>query len=468
MSTQPVADRGLTRQLGPTQVVPGLRAIMLVGGSLTIGVWLFTGLFFGHRISEIQEQADVVSQRFLRAQQLLLEARTQVLLSAIALREALLDPAEPFATTSRHRMMEALDIAEDNLERYVPILDEVDEAKRVARLVDEIATLRREMTAVLASDRQRTAAEVGALLRGSVMERREAVVGVATEFGTLNRLAFVAYQSNIRAIYRRTQLQVWQALGLAVVASMAIALVAVGYIKRLERQVAAQQARDLTMQADLQRLSSALIKAREDERRSIARELHDEIGQLLTAVKVKLASVRRSAGGALPWRQSLDEGVEIIDRALHGVRDLTRLLHPTVLEDLGLVAGIDWLTREFHRQHALTVAFQRRDCDDRYPPDVENTAYRIVQEALTNVVKHAHASSCTLRLVGGTDHLTVEIEDDGVGFDAAENAHHGLGLVSMRERAHHLGGTVEFGSAGERGTRVRVTLPLPPATGATA
>jgi signal transduction histidine kinase len=435
---------------------------MVIGGGLTLGVWLFVGVFFGRRIAAIEAQADVVSERYLEAQQLLLEARNQVLLSAVALRETLLDSEEPFRSDGRRRMLTALGVAEQNLERYVPIFDEADERERIANLRSAIGGVRREMLSVLEAERSLSPAEIGTLLRGTVMQRRESATRIAEEFGTLNRLAFVRYQSDVIEIYRETQNQVWRALGFAVVASLAIALGAGIYIGRLEGRVAEQHERDRALRRDLQRLSSALIKAREDERRSIARELHDEIGQLMTAAKVTLAAVRRAVAMDGPVRRSLDEATDIVDRALHGVRDLTRLLHPTVLEDLGLVAAVDLLVKEFRKRDGADIVLLHEHCQGRLRPDVETAAYRIVQEGLTNVAKHARARHCVVRLLGHDGKLVVEVDDDGVGFAGEAAAAEGLGLVSMRERAAQLGGSMEILSGSGRGTRITVVLPLQP------
>lgn len=436
------------------------RTAMLVGAGLTLGVWLFAGLFFSRRIEQIQARTSVISQRYLRAQQVLTEARNQVLLSSVYLREALLDPSDPFVADSRARMVAALDVAEENLAKYVPVLDGSLEVARVERLKGEVAALRHEMEGVLSTDRRLWPSQAGALLRGRLMPRRESVIRVADELGTLNRTAFVEHQAETAAIYRATQAQVWQVLGLAVLASVGIALLASRYGGRLERRVQEQQAKDAEMQAQLQRLSSALIRAREDERQNIARELHDEIGQLLTATKVEMAVAQRSIERG-DSDEHFDEARRVMDRALHAVRDLSHFLHPAVLDDLGLVAAVEAQVRAVRKRISTQITFTHDVGTARLPVELERAGYRIVQEALSNVVKHAAATTCDIRIVVTDGRLVLDIDDDGRGFGAPRmETSMGLGLISMRERTAQLGGTIVIESGDGRGTHVHVECPV--------
>ena len=153
----------------------------------------------------------------------------------------------------------------------------------------------------------------------------------------------------------------------------------------------------------------------------------------------------------------------ITDGALTTVRDLSRLLRPALLDDLGLPAAIEWYLNAFGTRHGVRVALSQEHMDDRLLPEIETAAYRIVQEALTNVAKHAGASACRvyLRQMSGT--VLVTVEDDGIGFDRAlfvdGRTSRGLGLIGIRERVSHLGGTVRLEGAPGEGTRLTVELP---------
>jgi signal transduction histidine kinase len=243
-------------------------------------------------------------------------------------------------------------------------------------------------------------------------------------------------------------------------ASFAIGIIAVLYVGRLENRIQRQRVREAENARDLQRLSSQLLTVQEEERRTIARELHDEVGQVLTALKVELAVAQHgvTAAGAAP--DALDEARAIADSALHTVRDLSHLLHPSLLDDLGLAAALESYAKGFAKRHSIRVDVLHDQMDDRVAPRVEAAAYRIVQEALTNVVKHAHATSCRVYLQPLTNTLLVTIEDDGIGFDPVQVAEsRGLGLIGIRERVAQLGGTIRLETAPGKGTRLTVELP---------
>jgi two-component system sensor histidine kinase UhpB len=160
----------------------------------------------------------------------------------------------------------------------------------------------------------------------------------------------------------------------------------------------------------------------------------------------------------------LRDAQSITDGAVNTVRDLSHLLHPALLDDLGLAAALEWYLQPFGRRHGIRVALTHHGMDVRLRPEVEIAAFRIVQEALTNVAKHACATSCNVSLQRLDRTLQITIEDDGAGFDLATveapGAHRGLGLLGLRERVWQLLGAIHVESAPGRGTTIRVELPV--------
>jgi signal transduction histidine kinase len=157
----------------------------------------------------------------------------------------------------------------------------------------------------------------------------------------------------------------------------------------------------------------------------------------------------------------------ITDGALHQVRDLSYLLHPAALDEFGLVSAVDEHIKSFRRRHGISVELSHASMDARLAPETEAAAYRIIQEALNNVAKHAKATECRVYFARQSDVLRIVIEDNGVGFDALvprSADRRGLGLIGIRERASHLNGTVAIDSAPGRGTRMVVELPVRRAT----
>ena len=226
--------------------------------------------------------------------------------------------------------------------------------------------------------------------------------------------------------------------------------------KRAEAALAASAQR-------LRDLSLRLVEVQESERRMIARELHDEIGQALTGLDLVLEMAGRSPEAGL--RENLRTAQGYVRDLTSRVRNLSLDLRPSMLDDLGLVPALRWLFQRYTEQTGIAVDFGYHNAERRFPPPVETAAYREIQEALTNVARHARAPMVTVRLWGEPDRLLVQIEDDGIGFDvqAALAARRSTGLESMRERAELLGGVLTLDSAPGHGTIIIVDLPLEPA-----
>lgn len=214
----------------------------------------------------------------------------------------------------------------------------------------------------------------------------------------------------------------------------------------------------------LQALSNRMLEVQETERRRIARELHDEIGQALTAVKIHLNTAKRRAPeDAAPY---LEESLRVTELALARVRELSLDLRPPQLDDLGLVAALRWQIDRQLGVPGIGVNFVVQPDLPRLPPDLETACFRIAQEAITNILRHASATEVEMRLSCDGELLLLTIDDDGSGFDLAAArrrslAGGSLGLLGMQERVALAGGTIEIDSKPACGTRIIVTFPLP-------
>ena len=442
-----------------------IRSALSLGFGLTLAIWLVAGYYFTKRISDTEARAAEVNARYMQAQDLLSTVRAQILLGSVYVRDALLDP-RPATADYRRRVEDTYGAVDRALQQYVPVLDSSSERERVGRLQREIDDARLTMLQVLATDSTHWPTDARVILRTQVVPKREAVIRVSEEVQALNRSAFVQQQRQVAEIYSVTQRRLWQSLGLALAASLGVALLAVFYAGRLERRLEEQRAADDQNARELQELSAKLITAQEEERRSIARELHDEVGQVLTAIKVELTVAQRSIEASGGNADLLADVRNITEGAVATVRDLSHLLHPALLDDLGLASAVEWLLRGFSRRHDIRAEVLHDRMDERMAPELEASVYRIVQEALNNVVKHARATTCRVYLQRLPTTLLVTVEDDGSGFDETEvsraGARAGLGLIGIRERAKQLRGTVRLESAPGRGTRLTVELPVRP------
>ncbi|MBL8144109.1 MAG: sensor histidine kinase [Acidobacteria bacterium] len=207
-----------------------------------------------------------------------------------------------------------------------------------------------------------------------------------------------------------------------------------------------ERAKLVARTSQLEQLTRLLLRAQEDERRRIARELHDEAGQVLTAVKIELDLDGRQAAG------------EMVGRALAQVRDLSNLLRPSVLDDLGLLAALHALADDFAARTRIAVRLDLDGAAQRFAPEIEVVVYRVVQEALTNVARHARASEARVCLTADAATATLVVEDNGQGMAANVSPH--LGWLGMRERVTALGGTLQIDSTTHGGVRLEARMPI--------
>jgi signal transduction histidine kinase len=205
-------------------------------------------------------------------------------------------------------------------------------------------------------------------------------------------------------------------------------------------------------------LAQKLISAQESTLRHISRELHDEFGQILTAVGSMLRRASNHAPKDSPLQKELGEVQEIAQKTLSNIRTLSQALHPVLLEEAGLEATLDWYLLRLERQTGLKVHYKKTG----KPFPLESSAgvhiYRVVQEALNNVTRHSGATEAWVRLKFSENQLALEVEDRGKGF-LPDKTQRGIGLVAMRERAELIGGTIVVTGAGTGGTIVRLNVP---------
>ena len=234
----------------------------------------------------------------------------------------------------------------------------------------------------------------------------------------------------------------------------------------LEQRVQERTKVLVEMNRERQVLSRRLMEVQETERRAIARELHDEIGQSLTAVKMNLQSMERIA----PSLTQLEDSMGIVEVVLQQVRNISLNLRPSMLDDLGLVPALRWYLDRQSQRAGLTAHFTADDITVPLPQELESTCFRVAQEALTNVIRHAKAQHVYVELQHNENEVNLVIRDDGVGFDvdnAKERATRGasLGVLGMQERVHLINGEIKIGSVPHHGTEIEVRIPIPGTTG---
>jgi signal transduction histidine kinase len=263
-------------------------------------------------------------------------------------------------------------------------------------------------------------------------------------------------QRQFEDLGRRLSLVLWIALCFAIL----LATACIFYIFRIERQNRRRYQEIVDGRKALEQLSARLVAAQETERRSISRELHDEVGQTLGAVLVDAANL----ANRIPPEDSvshryLDNIRSLADASVNAIRNIALLLRPSMLDDLGLIPALEWQAREVSRRSGIKVKVTAENVTDSLPDALRTCIYRVVQETLHNVSRHSGAKSALVCVQQTADTITLTVKDDGGGFDASQTR--GLGLLGMEERVKQLGGRLEIESQPGHGTTLRATLQLP-------
>ena len=236
-----------------------------------------------------------------------------------------------------------------------------------------------------------------------------------------------------------------------------LALLTIGYTLRLERELERRLAENTQVHADLRELSARLVRAQENERRNLARELHDEVGQSLSAILMESESAE-CAETPGEVREHLSSIRAMAEKTVNEVRDLALLLRPSMLDDFGLVPALNWHAREMTKRTGLNVVVSADEVADDLPEEHKTCIYRLVQEALNNSARHANARTVEVVVRRESERVLFTVQDDGAGFDT--RFVRGLGLLGMEERVRRLGGQLRIDSHPGRGTLVAAELPL--------
>lgn len=262
-------------------------------------------------------------------------------------------------------------------------------------------------------------------------------------------------QRQFEDLGRRLSLVLWIALCFAIL----LATACIVYIFRIERQNRRRYQEIVDGRRALGQLSARLVAAQETERRSISRELHDEVGQTLGAVLVDAANLanRIPAEDSVSHRY-LDNIRSLADASVNSIRNIALLLRPSMLDDLGLIPALEWQARELSRRSGIKVKVTAENVTDSLPDPLRTCIYRVVQETLHNVSRHSGAKSVLVCVEQTADTIALTVKDDGAGFDPSKTR--GLGLLGMEERVRQLGGRLEIESQPGRGTTLRAALPV--------
>ena len=300
------------------------------------------------------------------------------------------------------------------------------------------------------------------VLRGDVLSQHAKILAITKEVRAVNNDELNEAERKTTEVFAQFRRRLLMVATIAFSSGLILAAGSIMYVGRLENSLEKKYKESLQAQRELKELSKRLVDTEERERRAISRELHDEVGQSLSALLLDVENLTEMSIDDGVFRKGLQKIKTLAENCVNEVRNMALLLRPSMLDDLGLVPALEWQAREVSKRTGMLVDTVEENVSDNLPEEHKTCVYRIVQEALNNSSKHAYAKNARVTVRQERNHLRVSIEDDGKGFDPSRAR--GLGLVGMNERVSQLGGVLKVDSDPTRGTCLRVDLPLPSAS----
>ena len=400
-------------------------------------------------LRRVQGSETTARKAFLSRLSSLDQIRAHIYLSGTYVRDFLLSPDAVTAKEEASHLASLRSETRSALESYGQRL-EAEEREPFQALRREIDAYWQVLDSTLAWSPQQRNRLRSEFFFNELIPRRNAMLQIADRIAAVNESGLM--RSEARTATAEERLEAWLLITFSgtFAGGLILAAVTIVYTTRLEKELERRR-------ADLQRLSTLLMRAQEDERRTLARELHDGVGQLLSAILMEAEGAESSdqPSGA---RDHLASIRALAETTINQVRDLALLLRPSMLDDLGLGPALHWHAREASKRSGRNVTFTADDAIDSLPEDHQTCIYRVVQEAVNNAVRHANARNVDVQVRMEPQKVVVTVQDDGAGFDA--QFMRGLGILGMEERVRRLGGRMQISSEQGRGTLVQATLPV--------
>jgi signal transduction histidine kinase len=399
------------------------------------------------KAQDIYGELDRLNSHHQRVDANLRRLRSDVNLSGIFVRDYLLDVARERAPEYRDQIAE---FRRDNMTTIAELKSLVRRDEQMASLQSKLIDYWEAFEPLFDWTPNEKILRSASFLRLEVVPRREAALAIAQQIEELNNSNVDAQRKEVASRYAAFLQDLRRLFWQTVALGLTVAVIVVVRLRVLERR---------STEADLQmrELSQRLVNTQEEERKNLSRELHDHVAQVLTGLRMELGRIERLSAAAGP---AVGECKKLVDDMFRTVRNLALGLRPSMLDDFGLQAALEWQTRDFMSRYRIAVDL-KMDGDFGSLPDKHRTCiYRVVQEAMTNCVRHARANTIQVGVMTEGDQLRVSVSDDGVGLNPALRRK-GLGLRGIEERVKELAGTMRISCEPGQGTKLIAYLPLP-------
>lgn len=430
------------------------RAVLLAGFGGLLALMGFAGIDAVGILRIIQGRDDAIRHNFLARNDALEQIRSDLYLSGTYVRDYLLDPDPAAAERHRASLQQTKIRMTKAIVAYQQLLP-APEAPAFSNLRLELDQYWNALDPILRwVPRQR--AQFGyPFLRDDLFPRRTNMLIIASRIGAINEQELTAGNRQVGELFSKFRMRLGVTLAITLGVGSLLAAFSMARILGLERQSSARYQEIAKARVELQDLSARLVEAQESERRAISRELHDEVGQSLSALLLELGNL--AAARPENWRGHLHTMRSLAENCVNVVRNMALLLRPSMLDDFGLLPALQWQAREVSKRTGMRVNIAAENVSEDLPEEHKTCVYRVVQEALHNCSRHAAATMVRVTVKQEPNGIHLAVQDDGRGFEPGQR---GLGLLGMEERVSHLGGKFQVASTPGHGTILDVMLPL--------
>jgi signal transduction histidine kinase len=440
----------------------GSRAALFTGFGMLLALMAIMSIDSLHTLQTFEAHNTQIKQDYLYIEHTLKQVRNGVYESGDIMGDYIMIESDSHAPERLHTEIQSIrNETTASLTACIQSLP-IDKRESFQHLTQELEHYWSSIDAIFASGPTEKKGLANSALRSDLLSQYAEVLAISKDVDAVNDEELKETDRRIAEQLAQFRSRLLMFATVAFTLGLVLAGATVVYVGLLEKRVAEKYEESLQAQRELKQLSKRLVDAEERERRAISRELHDEVGQSLSALLIDVENLTEMSNEENAFRQGLQKIKTLAENCVNEVRNMALLLRPSMLDDLGLVAALDWQGREVSKRTGMLVDTVDENVSENLPEEYKTCVYRIVQEALNNCSKHAYAKTVRVVVRQEPNHLRLSIEDDGKGFDTGRVR--GLGLVGMNERVSQLGGVLKVESDPTRGTRLRVDLPLPNAS----
>lgn len=422
---------------------------------LLLGVLGLSAISF---LSQIRTREEIIRRDYLSRDRVLQSLRSDIYTSGTHIRDFLLDTNDTFAAGHKDQFLETEHKLLGELAEYRRLNG--GDPEPVGQLAGELNSYIQALAPVLKWTSDERRARAYSFMQDELLPRRMSALSVADQIQQISEKQLAQNSSLVSTMVSSFRVKLLLLLILTAAAGLSLAGFSLWRLSGLEEESQRRFAEAVSARGELKRLSAELVSAQENERRKISRELHDEVGQVLSAIMLCLGGLRSSLreNNTVEAIRQLQLVEDMTERNARVVRNISLLLRPTMLDDLGLIPALKWLAREISRTSPMAVDVEAEGFVDDIPEEHRTCVFRVAQEALRNAARHSGARQARVVVTGEDGFIELRVYDDGKGFSPSLEM--GLGILGMKERVVSLSGTMKLDSTTGRGTLVTFRLPL--------